>query len=314
MAPVIACAVGDGRADARRHPGARRRSSSRPGCTSAAESSEKGRLDPGEPAAGPGTVQRDGVPSPAGRSPFDCRRRPVTIADGRARRSCSRSRAPSRTTSSEQVARGRASAGRLRLLAAAFDADLLDYGEARARRGPARSGPRAGRRAGRPARVGVLPAAAALRGRSSPTASRSGCLSPPSAGCSGAAAVVTRWSCTSCRCEEGRPVPRLAARAAIDRFFVYATAQQRSPVDRLGVPADRVSLTPFMVDTDFFAPDRGRRPPLAPMICSAGLERRDYPTLVDAVERPRHRGRHRRRQPVVEAAGLVGRRAPCPPT
>lgn len=68
----------------------------------------------------------------------------------------------------------------------------------------------------------------------------------------------------------------------IDTMYVYATAQQRFVVDELAFPADRVVLTTFMVDTDFFRPDavpvQRRR-----MICSAGLERRDYPTLIEAV-------------------------------
>jgi glycosyltransferase involved in cell wall biosynthesis len=42
-------------------------------------------------------------------------------------------------------------------------------------------------------------------------------------------------------------------------------------------------LTPFAVDTSFFAPDRVVAAPHA-MICSAGLEFRDYDTLVHAEE------------------------------
>ena len=68
----------------------------------------------------------------------------------------------------------------------------------------------------------------------------------------------------------------------VDRYVVYASAQRRFIVDELGVPADRVVLTSFMVDTTFWAPDAvpahsGR------MVCSAGLERRDYPTMMQAV-------------------------------
>lgn len=68
----------------------------------------------------------------------------------------------------------------------------------------------------------------------------------------------------------------------VDTMLVYATAQERFVVDELHHPADRVVLTTFMVDTAFFRPDAveaaaGR------MICAAGLERRDYPTLIEAV-------------------------------
>lgn len=70
----------------------------------------------------------------------------------------------------------------------------------------------------------------------------------------------------------------------IDTMLVYCSRQQQLITDQLGYPADRIVLTPFMVDSVFFAPDRvapvqGRRP----MICSAGLEFRDYPTLIEAV-------------------------------
>lgn len=71
----------------------------------------------------------------------------------------------------------------------------------------------------------------------------------------------------------------------IDQLLVYATAQQRFAVDELGVPADRVVLTSFMVDTAFFDP-AGVQPAARerPMICAAGLEFRDYETLLDAVD------------------------------
>jgi glycosyltransferase involved in cell wall biosynthesis len=69
----------------------------------------------------------------------------------------------------------------------------------------------------------------------------------------------------------------------IDRFFVYCTAQQDHLHESLGARPDQVVLTTFMVDTDFFRPDAVEAPRKR-MICSAGLERRDYPTLMKAVE------------------------------
>ena len=69
----------------------------------------------------------------------------------------------------------------------------------------------------------------------------------------------------------------------IDQFVVYCSAQRDHLVDRLGAPPGRVTLTPFMVDQHFFseaAVAAGRQR----MICSAGLERRDYPTLMAAVD------------------------------
>ena len=65
-------------------------------------------------------------------------------------------------------------------------------------------------------------------------------------------------------------------------MYVYASSQRRFVVERLGYDAERVVLTPFMVDTKFFSP--GPSPVNArPVLCSAGLEFRDYPTLIDAV-------------------------------
>ena len=76
-------------------------------------------------------------------------------------------------------------------------------------------------------------------------------------------------------------VLRLAGQ--IDRYIVYCSSQAQFARDQLGIPADRVVLSTFMVDTEFFAPDRVDAEPRR-MICSAGLERRDYPTLMDAVD------------------------------
>jgi glycosyltransferase involved in cell wall biosynthesis len=76
----------------------------------------------------------------------------------------------------------------------------------------------------------------------------------------------------------------LRLRDRIDRVIVYASAQQRFAVDELGYPAGRVLLTTFMVDTDFWRPERVTAVPRQrPMICAVGQELRDYPTLIDAV-------------------------------
>lgn len=88
-------------------------------------------------------------------------------------------------------------------------------------------------------------------------------------------------------------VARLAP--LIDRWIVYCTAQADFIADRFAVPAERIITTPFMVDARFFTPDEansgamggveaaGGRSSL-PMICAVGLERRDYPTLMEAVD------------------------------
>lgn len=69
----------------------------------------------------------------------------------------------------------------------------------------------------------------------------------------------------------------------IDKLFVYASAQRRFAIDELGMPPERVVLTPFMVDTQFFSAANVERS-VRRMICSVGLERRDYLTLCAAVD------------------------------
>ena len=74
----------------------------------------------------------------------------------------------------------------------------------------------------------------------------------------------------------------LRLRRRIDAMFVYASAQREFAVNELGMRPDTVRVTSFMVDTEFFAPGRVT-PQTRHMICSAGLEFRDYDTLVEAV-------------------------------
>ena len=68
----------------------------------------------------------------------------------------------------------------------------------------------------------------------------------------------------------------------VDGFVTYSSAQSRCLIDQLGVPAAHVHRTPFMVDTHFFEPT-SRSSNERPLICSAGLEFRDYATLIEAV-------------------------------
>ncbi|NNE11580.1 MAG: glycosyltransferase family 4 protein [Ilumatobacter sp.] len=81
-------------------------------------------------------------------------------------------------------------------------------------------------------------------------------------------AAVMRWT-------------RLAAR--VDAYIVYCRHQADFLRDELGVPAARIVESAFMVDTEYFDPARSDVPRRR-MICSAGLERRDYPTLIKAVD------------------------------
>jgi glycosyltransferase involved in cell wall biosynthesis len=70
----------------------------------------------------------------------------------------------------------------------------------------------------------------------------------------------------------------------IDTVIVYASAQERVAVETLGYPPERVVLSTFMVDTDFWRPEHvTAAAPSRPLVCAVGQEFRDYPTLVEAV-------------------------------
>lgn len=77
----------------------------------------------------------------------------------------------------------------------------------------------------------------------------------------------------------------LRLRSHIDGFIVYSRWQKRFIQDRWHVDDSRVLFTPFMVDDQFFAPSKVEPKASArPLVCAVGLERRDYPTLLKAVE------------------------------
>ena len=69
----------------------------------------------------------------------------------------------------------------------------------------------------------------------------------------------------------------------IDMLVVYSSWQKMFIERELHVPAHKVVLSTFMVDTSFFSPDRVSPNPRN-AVCSAGLEHRDYATLIDATE------------------------------
>jgi glycosyltransferase involved in cell wall biosynthesis len=70
----------------------------------------------------------------------------------------------------------------------------------------------------------------------------------------------------------------------IDAFLVYSTYQKQFIQQRLGVAAEKVIWIPFQVDQEFFNPRICAVEQEPGLICSAGLEFRDYPTLIDALE------------------------------
>jgi len=75
-----------------------------------------------------------------------------------------------------------------------------------------------------------------------------------------------------------RPFLR-ALHRRMDAIFVYARTQRDYAV-ALGIPSARLHLIPFHADHRFYAP---QPPPEGRIISSAGLEWRDYPTLIEAV-------------------------------
>ena len=75
---------------------------------------------------------------------------------------------------------------------------------------------------------------------------------------------------------------RLRVMREIDTMFLYSALQQKIAVETLGIPVTSVPVISFHADTRFYRP----MPAVAVLprqIASAGLEWRDYPTLIRAV-------------------------------
>lgn len=72
--------------------------------------------------------------------------------------------------------------------------------------------------------------------------------------------------------------------AQMDSVFVYATTQYDFARQHLAIPAAKLHLIPFHADAQFYRPLASASDAPARMICSAGLEWRDYPTLIEAVK------------------------------
>ena len=195
----------------------------------------------------------------------------------------------------EQIAAGRRPRADYRVMAGAFDADLLDESLARAEH------PRIGRLVHRVAGVGPLLAWACWRRRSqySVIVTDGEQVGLPLAllcrilGRAGVrhAMIVHVVSPKS----KVRVVNWARLAPLIDRWLVYCTAQADFIAERFSVAREQIEITPFMVDTEFFSPRAAAAaiegsstdpvpPAERPMICAVGLERRDYPTFMDAVD------------------------------
>ncbi|MEX1254770.1 MAG: glycosyltransferase family 4 protein [Dehalococcoidia bacterium] len=73
------------------------------------------------------------------------------------------------------------------------------------------------------------------------------------------------------------------ARPAIDALIVHAALQRRLAIEQLGFAPARVHHLPYQADQNFWRP-QGLAMADPPLICSAGLECRDYETVIDAIE------------------------------
>ncbi|HZO89200.1 MAG TPA: glycosyltransferase family 4 protein [Chthonomonadaceae bacterium] len=69
----------------------------------------------------------------------------------------------------------------------------------------------------------------------------------------------------------------------MDAIFLYASTQRAYARQELGIPITKLHHIPFHADHRFYRPLPPAPDAPARLICSAGLEWRDYPTLIDAV-------------------------------
>lgn len=75
---------------------------------------------------------------------------------------------------------------------------------------------------------------------------------------------------------------KLNAQRRMDTIFLYAASQKEWASHQLGIAPKKLNLIPFHADAKFYRP----LPEITVdpnQICAAGLEWRDYPTLIDAV-------------------------------
>jgi glycosyltransferase involved in cell wall biosynthesis len=74
---------------------------------------------------------------------------------------------------------------------------------------------------------------------------------------------------------------RFGVQSHIARIVLHSRRQCELAVTDLGIRAEQVAFVPYQVDVDFWRP---LAVPEERLVCSAGLEFRDYPTLVRAVD------------------------------
>jgi glycosyltransferase involved in cell wall biosynthesis len=75
----------------------------------------------------------------------------------------------------------------------------------------------------------------------------------------------------------------------VDILFLYSSLQESIGIQTLGIPSKKLKRIQFHADERFFRPDDHGSVPQAPrgydfQVCSAGLEWRDYPTLIEVAK------------------------------
>jgi len=66
----------------------------------------------------------------------------------------------------------------------------------------------------------------------------------------------------------------------IDTIVLWTSTHREFAINELGIPPEKIRFIPYYVDQKFWRPLPGP----TDMICSAGVEMRDYPTLLEAVK------------------------------
>jgi glycosyltransferase involved in cell wall biosynthesis len=74
----------------------------------------------------------------------------------------------------------------------------------------------------------------------------------------------------------------LRVQSHISRIALHSQRQYDLAMNELGLSVDKLALIPYQADTEFWQPQPDIE--AEQLICSAGLEFRDYPTLVQAVD------------------------------
>ncbi len=65
----------------------------------------------------------------------------------------------------------------------------------------------------------------------------------------------------------------------ITTLCLWTTTHRKFVTDRLGVPSEKITMIPHLVDQEFFHPIQRQ----TDMICAVGQEMRDYPTFIEAM-------------------------------